>query len=269
MRTGKIKVIIDQAEHTGMDEIFATVNEYLGGMLEISRQTLKVGDYILQPEGEEPLIITFKEIKDFQQSFFNGHLMEEILAIHLEFPNSPKALIIARDENIRTPQDVHIWVDTHWQKRNFLIPTFKFGSRKKAVEFMVDCAMKIDTLQTIPRNVKRPEDLHQIVGLYSFYGVGVDKAKQLAERFPKPFDLFTAMKDFRDYKWAKQVWELNERTWAADFPEAWKECERKKLTKKVWKKGRWAYGILGETTALRIEEFILDGKEIPKKIRGE
>jgi hypothetical protein len=251
MRTGKIKVQIDTAEHECMEGLFKNVNEYLGGILEIERTTLNVGDYILKVEGYEPFVVTFKELSDFRQSFFSGHLMEEILAIQLKYPNSSTALIIARDDQKRTPQEIHIWVDQHWQKRNFIIPTFKFGSRQKAVEFMVDCAMKIDSLQTIPRRVQRPEDYSQVVGLYSFYGVGIEKAKQLAEKYPKPFDLFADMASGYDYDECK---------------EALAPVER--LTKKKWREGRWWYGILGETTAVRIEDMILHGREIPKKSRS-
>ena len=40
MRTGKIKVQIDQAEHEMMDVLFESVNVRLGGILNIERVTL-------------------------------------------------------------------------------------------------------------------------------------------------------------------------------------------------------------------------------------
>lgn len=267
MRTGKLKVWIDQAEHEGMDKLFEDANEFLGGLLDIQRKTLPVGDYILKAEGKKEIIFTFKEIKDFRQSFFNGHLMEEILALHLNFPENPIALVIARDEEVRTPPEVHAWVSSHWKKRNFLIPTFKFDSRRKAVEFMLDCALKSDDLQMLPRKIIHPPDYHQVVGLYQFYGVGADKAKRLAERFPIPIDLFDAMNKFAVYEDAKTYHELNDKSSFPGDPDAWQQCEGKKLTKKAWRQGRWWYGILGEKTAMAVEGLILAGAEIQKKER--
>jgi len=245
MRTGKIRVWIDSAEHSIMKEHFQKINENLGGILDIEVATLEYGDYHLKPEGCEKFVVTFKEYQDFQNSFFNGHLMDEIWAMYMCATVNPKALIIARDENKRTPREIHQWVSSHWRKRNFLLPTFKFDSRAKAVQFMVDIALSLETINFVDRPIHRADDYNDIAGIYKFYGVGDDKAKQLAERYPIPNELFRAMEH-------RRVYIKNEPY----------------KTKKAWKESRWWHGILGEKTAKRIEDLFLDGKPIPKRKRG-
>lgn len=249
-RTGKIKVFIDEAEHGKMDTIFNDFSEALGGILDIQRKTLPYGDYWLKPEGGPMFVFTFKEISDFQRSFFSGHLNEEINAIYEQAgENDVKALIIANDTETTTKREVQVWVGTHWRKRNFLIPTFKFGSREKAVEFMAGCAMTEKSLTYLERKIQKDDDSDGVVGVYSWYGVGKATATALAEKYPKPIDLFTAMLQHREWN------DLTKATFK---------------TKKVWRENRWWSDVpnLGEKKARSIEALILDGVPIQRAPRS-
>jgi hypothetical protein len=243
-----LKVVIDQAESELMDEMFKKANTALGGILNIERQTLPFGDYWLKAEGEPRFVFSFKEFNDFQHSFWSGHLNEEINAMYsLGNEDDIRALLIAPNEHRRTEQTVHQWVSAHWRKRNFLIPTFKFAGREKAVEFMIDCAMTGATIRTLERKLIKPEESDTVAGVYCWYGVGKTTAEALATKYPVPMQLFTAMIFDREYG---------------------EEQKRKFGSKKKWIESRWFHGILGEKKAGDIERLILEGVNIPRTKRG-
>ena len=214
-----MKVTIDQAEHKKMEQIFRDA-----GVEEIEWATLPYADYII--EDKIRFVVTFKTLQDFQRSFFNGHLMDEIYA--LRNTDGVHALIIADDKDKWVKKDVHIWANQHWLKRNFLIPTFKFTSREKAVRFMLDVAGgEVDYLQ---RKIRTDGENNTVVGFYMFYGIGEKTATKIAKKYPVPFDFIMAI-DNGD-KW-------------------WDDIDG-----------------MGKVRAKQIEALILEGKPIPRRERG-
>ena len=224
--SGEIQVIIDSAEHPVMRQEFELTNETLG-ILDISVDTLNYGDYILISEGHK-LVFTFKEINDFRQSYFSGHLQDEIINMYLSCPDCIHALVIARDKTIRHKQEVISWVSQHWQKRSFIIPTFKFGSRADAVEFMVECAMNPDHLNYIKRPIRIGKPASETAQWYAaIYGVGEEKAKLLADRYPSISQLVKAIEEGES----------------------------------------WSVGIFGKKMTENIENFVMFGKDLTRKKR--
>ena len=141
-----------------------------------------------------------------------------------------------------------MWVNQHWRKRNFFIPTFKLASREKAVEFMLDCVMTGNTIRVLERSFIKPEDDDTVEGVYSWYGVGRKTAEALALKYPKPIELFRLMSVDRVYE----------------------EPQKKQFkNRKKWLESRWFFGILGEKKAGDIERLVLEGTPIPKNDRGK
>jgi len=167
-------VKIDSAEHKSMDDLFM---KHCGN---VERVALPFGDYWIYDGETLKLVITFKMVNDYIKSYRNGHLMDEIADLYEQSP-VPFALVIVDDGYIYN--NMRPFFERTLNGMNFRIPTFRFKSRKAAVEFMLKMGAS-DTIGKVVRKVNVERAMNNTITVYqSLPGIGKKNAEKIYNRY--------------------------------------------------------------------------------------
>jgi ERCC4-type nuclease len=224
-------IIVDTREPKAIIEILQSKAAALKPVPEIIAVQLQEEDYVVGH-----VHITRKRTDDLLKSIYSGHLSDELARllpvaaeVALVIENAPETdseglqrvaalrrslnavMTVERTENLEETADYLLWV------------------RHKVIE---------GTYGVTKRRPVLIDHVNPVATAYLWMpGIGPDIAEALAEKYPKPDQLWQAMRD--TYAFDKTRWK----------------------TKKAWRAARWTAGIrgLGDDTAEQAEAANIDG----------
>jgi len=196
---------------------------------------LEVGDIQF-----ENITIERKTYSDFYQSMLSGHLDDQIGRM-LEKCKYPLLMVHQHTSDYQLKRDDHIKIHKHIKNLNLILPVYTYKNISNMVKGIIEFIDNYSNGRYFGK-LKRPiphiDSPNKIISFYaSMPGVGLERARRLAIKYPRPWDLFAAINDTAVYN-----------------REKWK-------TKQQWRLIRFDEGLIGISNGLvnKISSFILDG----------